>query len=90
MSLEAVCEINVQNLQDVAVKMKEKRVAFWGTGRKTAVFLWAYKEQEGDINCIIDMNVGKHGQMIEGVEITAYEKVGICKWNFIVLFRRLL
>ena len=77
MSLEAVCEENIGNIQKLASDMGQRRVAFWGIGRKMPVFLSAYKKQGGIISYILDNDVNKQGQMIEGIEVTAFEKV----WN---------
>ena len=77
MSLEAVCEENIGNIQKLASDMGQRRVAFWGIGRKMPVFLNAYRKQGGMVSYILDNDTNKHGQMIEGIEVTAFEKV----WN---------
>lgn len=77
MSLEAVCEENIDNIQKLASDMEQRRVAFWGIGRKMPVFLNAYKNQGGMVSYILDNDTNKQGRIIEGIEVTAYEKV----WN---------
>ena len=77
MSLQAVCEENIGNIQKLVSNMEQRRVAFWGIGRKMPAFLRTYKNQGGSICYILDNDVNKQGQIIDGVEVTAFDKV----WN---------
>ena len=75
MVLEAMCRLYSDKLKVLAEKYKEKKFAFWGVGRKTAVCIREYKKQGGVCHYIIDNDMKKQGIVLEDIMIVSFEEV---------------
>lgn len=73
MTMEALCHFYSWKLTRLAQTMKNKKLAFWGAGRVTNVFIDAYREHEGEICYIIDNDLKKQGNKIADCTVVAWK-----------------
>ncbi len=73
--------------QDGLLQHKDKRLAFYGAGIKLNEFFEHYKDSISDLNIvgIFDQNKNKQGSCINGIEISAPEKITELKPETIIL-----